>query len=54
MIPTPTLSDLPPPPPGKEGWPWTEAATPEPVAGEAPRITIVTPSFIASSLMRCE
>lgn len=45
----PTLKDLPPPPPGKTGWPWTEESprlanlmtdgTPW------PRISIVTPSY---------
>lgn len=43
----PTLTDLPPPPPGRQGWPWTTTptailATP---AGPLPRISIVTPSF---------
>ena len=43
------LADLPPPPPGRTGWPWTVAspAVPETAPGGAPwpRITIVTPSF---------
>lgn len=41
------LEELPPPPPGKVGWPWTEAATEltEPGAHSAERITVVTPSF---------
>ena len=48
-LPSPTLNDLPPPPPGKVGWPWTEA-TPSLLApardgASLPRITIVTPSF---------
>jgi len=46
---SPTLSDLPAPPPGKTGWPWTEACDllPElrPDGSPWPRITIVTPSF---------
>lgn len=38
------LSDLPPPPPGRTGWPWTEA--PAPLSGRAwPRVTVVTPSY---------
>lgn len=46
---TPTLADLPPPPPGRTGWPWTEASPllpPTRPDGSAwPRITIVTPSY---------
>lgn len=45
----PTLHDLPPPPPGKNGWPWTEESTQAPElmpTGQAwPRISIVTPSY---------
>ena len=43
----PTLSELPPPPPGKTGWPWTEEP-PVPAGGAAgpwPRITLVTPTY---------
>lgn len=45
----PDIGDLPPPPAGKTGWPWTEGATR--TAGRAPdgrpwpRVTLVTPSF---------
>jgi glycosyltransferase involved in cell wall biosynthesis len=45
----PALSELPPPPAGKKGWPWTEESVrlsneqPEPAFW--PRVTIVTPSF---------
>jgi len=43
------LSDLPAPPPGKSGWPWTEApvalAARRPDGGAWPTISIVTPSF---------
>lgn len=39
-----SLSDLPPPPPGRTGWPWDVAPTP-PSPNPAPRITLVTPSF---------
>lgn len=43
-----TIEQLPPPPAGKVGWPWTleglSATPPADVAG-LPRITIVTPSF---------
>ncbi|EDX75045.1 glycosyl transferase, group 2 family protein [Coleofasciculus chthonoplastes PCC 7420] len=44
-----TLKDLPPPPPGKTGWPWTEQTEPLPErmpdGSEWPRISIVTPSY---------
>lgn len=45
----PTLDQLPPPPPGKTGWPWTEESqrlpdvTPDGAAW--PRISVVTPSY---------
>lgn len=45
----PTLAELPPPPPGKTGWPWTEESPqlPEtmPDGRPWPRISIVTPSY---------
>ncbi|MEA3349967.1 MAG: glycosyltransferase family 2 protein [Chloroflexota bacterium] len=45
----PTLTKLPSPPPGRTGWPWTEASAPLPdfmPDGEPwPRISIVTPSY---------
>lgn len=45
----PSLHDLPAPPPGRTGWPWTEASAPLPPAlpdGRPwPRITVVTPSY---------
>jgi glycosyltransferase involved in cell wall biosynthesis len=45
----PTLKDLPPPPKGKIGWPWTEqsARVPDrmPDGKTWPRISIVTPSY---------
>ena len=45
----PTLAELPPPPPGRVGWPWTEADA----TGDAsvfadqtwPRVSIITPSY---------
>src|SRR5208282_5024410 len=45
----PQLAQLPAPPPGRSGWPWTEES-PElddrmPGGGEWPRISIVTPSY---------
>jgi glycosyltransferase involved in cell wall biosynthesis len=44
-----TLKDLPPSPPGKTGWPWTEETqlVPErmPDGSEWPRISIVTPNY---------
>ncbi|MCU1310417.1 MAG: hypothetical protein JWO20_1542 [Candidatus Angelobacter sp.] len=41
----PSLSELPPPPAGKSGWPWTEGADPSQPSASAPRISIVTPSY---------
>jgi glycosyltransferase involved in cell wall biosynthesis len=41
----PRLSDLPAPPPGTEGWPWTEETPAEKQVADSPRITIVTPSY---------
>ena len=45
----PTLYDLPPPPPGRTGWPWTEESSqfPDrmPDGSPWPRISIVTPSY---------
>jgi len=45
----PKLNELPEPPEGKMGWPWTEESRPllpsMPDGKEWPRITIVTPSF---------
>jgi hypothetical protein len=45
----PTLAELPPAPPSRTGWPWTEA-TPQlpdvmPDGCDWPRITVVTPSY---------
>jgi glycosyltransferase involved in cell wall biosynthesis len=44
-----TLEDLPPFPPDKAGWPWTQASQPLPEqmpdGSEWPRISIVTPSY---------
>ncbi|MBS1914132.1 MAG: glycosyltransferase [Bacteroidetes bacterium] len=45
----PGIHELPPPPEGLAGWPWTEGSTPVPErmpdGAEWPLITIVTPSF---------
>lgn len=45
----PTLQELPPPPPGRTGWPWTEESrqAPErmPDGAEWPLITVVTPTY---------
>ena len=45
----PTLIDLPLPPPGKKGWPWTEQSIllPDTMPDDRPwpKVTIVTPSF---------
>ena len=44
-----TLQDLPAPPEGKTGWPWTEQSEPlpekKPNGFEWPRISIITPSY---------
>lgn len=46
---SPTLTELPPPPPGRTGWPWTEEsqqlAEMMPAGHPWPRISIVTPSY---------
>ncbi len=45
----PTLAELPPPPPGKIGWPWSIESPPLPAvrpnSSPWPTISIVTPSF---------
>jgi glycosyltransferase involved in cell wall biosynthesis len=45
----PTLAELPAPPPGLTGWPWTEASSPLPKSppggGDWPRISMITPSY---------
>ena len=49
MMHCPNLSDLPSPPRGRKGWPWTEETAPLPDTmsdGQPwPRVTIVTPSY---------
>ena len=40
------LSDLPPPPSGKTGWPWTEGPSQPPPENIAwPKISLITPSY---------
>ncbi len=41
----PRLADLPAPPPGAHGWPWTEAGHTVAEGQAWPRISIVTPSY---------
>lgn len=42
----PSITELPPPPPGKNGWPWDVESPPVAEGGRAlPRISVVTPSF---------
>lgn len=49
MVDPPTLLDLPPPPSGRTGWPWTMATkrlpATRPDGSGWPRISIVTPSY---------
>src|SRR6476620_9433780 len=49
MSTTLTIGDLPAPPPGRTGWPWTVGCDPMPAAapdgGAGPRVTVVTPSY---------
>jgi glycosyltransferase involved in cell wall biosynthesis len=47
----PTLSELPPPPPGRTGWPWTTETSPPPESGDWPELTVVTPSFGQSAFL---
>lgn len=43
MVQPPSITDLPSPPPGRVGWPWTESS---PSRGlEGPSISVVVPSF---------
>jgi glycosyltransferase involved in cell wall biosynthesis len=44
-MPVPSLVELPPPPLGKTGFPWTMETPAMPNDPELPRISIVTPSF---------
>jgi len=48
-VPCPRLIELPNPPPGKSGWPWTEETPPLPEnmpnGDPWPKISIVTPSY---------
>ncbi len=48
-VPVATLADLPAPPAGREGWPWTETSEPTPdrppTGGDWPSISIVIPSL---------
>jgi hypothetical protein len=51
----PTLSELPPPPPGKTVWPWTEES-PQlpnimPDGHSWPRVSIVTPLYNQGQFM---
>jgi glycosyltransferase involved in cell wall biosynthesis len=45
----PTLTDLPAPPPGRTGWPWTEESSRLPIRGPEgdswPCVSVITPSF---------
>jgi len=41
----PKLAELPPPPPGRTGWPWTEGSPPIAADAAWPRISVVVPSY---------
>lgn len=41
----PTLADLPPPPPHRQGWPWTTAPPRLPDSADLSTITVITPSY---------
>src|SRR5437016_4254430 len=51
LSPRPTLADLPAPPIGKTGWPWTDAEAPPTrqhlaaTDNRLPAVAVVTPSF---------
>lgn len=47
----PGLRDLPAPPPGKTGWPWTEETPAERVADATSSVSIVTPSYNQASYL---
>jgi glycosyltransferase involved in cell wall biosynthesis len=46
MIKIATLADLPAPPEGRTGWPWTEAPPTDFPSANLPTLTVVTPSFM--------
>jgi glycosyltransferase involved in cell wall biosynthesis len=41
----PKLQELPAPPPGRTGWPWTEGSPPIPPGDGWPQISVVVPSY---------
>jgi len=41
----PAVVDLPAPPPGRTGWPWTEGSPPPAAERPWPSITVVVPSY---------
>jgi glycosyltransferase involved in cell wall biosynthesis len=47
-----TIQDLPPPPEGRTGWPWTEGSAALPTEGVSwPRITVITPSYMQGEFL---
>jgi glycosyltransferase involved in cell wall biosynthesis len=52
---SPRLTDLPSPPPGRSGWPWTDESVPVaetlPDGRAWPRVTVVTPTYNRAGLL---
>ncbi len=51
MTRCPRLDELPPPPPGRRGWPWTEETPPLAPGSGLPRISLVTATYNRAPLL---